>query len=195
MAVVTLKLRDQYDMFVFPSVGASLNFESPSIQIDSDKLSKQDLAALGVAIRMNRILAEGMPAVQPVTPVVPAPIIPKPVTLKPAPQPTISIEQAYVTKRAREEQLVSLLRHSLKDVTVHISEITNIADLKFLLNAEKRGKKRKGILKVINQKMAAAEKSIIAAIEEDPGMVLPKEKKIFDIEEEPGEMVTISIGE
>jgi hypothetical protein len=197
MNLVTVKLVNENDMFLFPSVGISLNFEILQSEIDVEKLSDVDYFSLQTAIVLRQLLVTGTivdrykKTISTPKPICPA-IIPKIEHTN-----TITIVDPIGT-RNRQIALVGLLKGTAKEIKVALDDIADLRELKFLLETERRGKERKGIIKLLNNAIIDFERTVQKTVlDESDARPMPKRftgiGTAFEIEEEVIEDVIVPV--
>jgi hypothetical protein len=197
MNIVTVKLVNENDMFLFPSVGISLNFEIIQSEIDVEKLSDVDYFSLQTAIVLRQLLVTGTivdrykKTISASKPTCPA-IIPKIENTN-----TMTVVDPIGT-RNRQIALVTLLKGTAKEIKTALENIADLRELKFLLETERRGKERKGIIKLLNNAIIDFERTVQKTVlDESDARPMPKRftgiGTAFEIEEEIIEDVIVPV--
>lgn len=114
---------------------------------------------------------------------------------------TPTVQKVVVTKESglgkeRQRYLVGVLKLVAKDVALEVDKISDIMEVEFMLSAEKRGKKRKGVIAFLGEKMKAIaierEKEIIRAVSNHPMMARSKVDLSEEIDPDSIEVAVIN---
>jgi hypothetical protein len=169
MNKILLELASDMDMFVLPSAGLSLTFESMKIECDWDALDTPDQNSIRFAVSTGRVRGQLPETPLPVAAMPPAPIkTPDISLLAPAPTPEV-LRKDFVQSRKqkqeqRQEELVVLLQSGVQVVKKAILSITDMRDLAYLKEVESRGKKRKVVLAQILDCCAKLERQVASSV-------------------------------
>ncbi|MBD3268469.1 hypothetical protein GF373_17515 [bacterium] len=209
MKNITISLTKLTDMFVIPSINMSLNDEnSGPIEIDFDSLSAADKHSVELALFFNNRLSspdafkklkeldvDKQESVKNNVTQEPTETISEPTkNTKKAPKKDSVLSRLESRDSQRNKELVSLLKNNAATISKEVKKITNKRDLDFLHKTEKRGKKRKGVLKEIEKCIEDFESSVqtsIAAENEKPDF--KEEECKYTVTEDEFEQVEIHL--
>lgn len=167
MAKITLK--NDSVIFTLPSIKLSLNYENMSADIILGQLSQQDRASLSVAagrglIDCDEPVAVNVPVVQPN---IPAPPITKD-----------TLKQRYQQQEKEErKQLVAILNQNAAVIKKQLAKTNNIRLVRKMLELEKIGKKRKGVLSFLKDMVEKFEVKAVSSADADTNIILSDKAK------------------
>lgn len=216
LAQITLVKDDMF--FILPSANISLNFMDLGPQsVDLEKLSNLDYQVLRQAILRKEVISDvqleargQVVATRPLS----SPLACQSVVASPS-LTTMTVEsklplepsqkrvQIVPTPSTRERQqiLVKMLQGNVRSIKQQVYQVKDLRDLQFLLDAERRGKKRKAIIKELGQLIATFHHDVASAIDNEdstPAMHVPVEYKIgtaFEVQEDDVQEVEIKFPE
>lgn len=194
MKTVTVELKNEDAMFLLPSVNVSLNFENVGpCSVDVDSLSDLDYHALRFAAHAGTVACseplgvrgQPVPAKEPE----PAPPVTTPAKLRVTPT-----KEA----RVRQQELIAILNGNARAVKLAVKEMDDLRDIRFLLESERRGKKRKGVIALLQKAIEEFNDAVASSINSNEGIMLEEEQAgiggAFEVEEgDEAKEVTIQL--
>lgn len=194
MSIANITLKNDNIFLTFPSVNVALSFMNLGPEsIDLDKMSDLDYKILRQAVCQGELHSDA-PLEARGQLVVPTQVVEPAVVHDPSSgtsEPKVDIVAERKCKklqvvptsdeRTRQQDLVKILNGNVRQVTGRIRTLQDLRDLKFLLDTERRGKKRKVVIKELNNAITLFCDSVTAAVSSEGAPINPSALAAYKI--------------
>lgn len=196
--IVEISLSNDRDFFILPrpygkETPLSMDNMGP-VELDLDLMTQQDRNCILFNVSCGRFISNTKLEV-----LAPTHSSESEPVSTPAASPVKKVDPVK-NQTDRNKKLVPILKGTVAEVKPRIEKVQTVKELKTLITAEKRGRKRKSILSAIDSRIKELSAEITNAIETGPSVNIPRRMKgigmerINDIIEEEFEEIEVRFG-